>query len=104
MINPNKKRDPSPLVHLGLPQICGRYRDADPGEGKILEKEDRLAAARALIEAPQEVVPGELPVQDEAPAPKKRGRGRPALEGKPWEAEGLSRSAWYAKKKSSPSP
>jgi hypothetical protein len=87
MINENKKRDLSPLNHLGMSQIARRLlvgSEDDRTRDAIVEKQERARAA--LVASESKKIPGD--------GQKSKG-GRPAKTGKPWETEGISRQTWY---------
>jgi hypothetical protein len=85
----------------GETEMQRRYREAEDRERMRVmdEREARRVAREVLPEARSEPEPGAARI---APSKAKtgRGRGRPRKEGvRPWEAEGISRTAWYQRRK-----
>lgn len=83
---------------LGPPGMARRY-GLSGGEGRAESPVSPLSgseASRDRLAKAEEAV-------KQAEAKPTGKRGRPKSEGdKPWEAEGLSRSAWYRKQKEAP--
>ena len=79
MTNETKKRDPSSPDNLGRPGMARRISEAE-----VSEPADRKTS-------------GDKTNRVEGPT-KSKG-GRPSTTGKPWEALGISRQAYYKRQK-----
>ena len=80
------------------------YRDKDTVTGFVAPSPDHNPIEDPVLERiTVEILSAGLPplmTAVEAPAPAKRGRGRPALANPaPWKAEGVSKATWYARRK-----
>jgi hypothetical protein len=86
MINETKKRDASPLDHLDRPGMARRIADVTT---KVVP-----ASSKGRTPPFEGVDLGSNPG-----AGTKSKRGRPTTTGKPWEALGISRQAYYKRQK-----
>lgn len=91
MINENKKREPSPLAHLGQSGIGRRLAD---GPASVAASPDKINRARAALE---DAAIAKSASNIGQAAPNKGGR--PSTTGKPWQEEGISRALWYRRQK-----
>ena len=93
MINEGKKRDASPHAHLGLPGMARRLPQSSDGgvEGH--------AAPKRAATRPDDRTKGSTAGIKPGPSEAKSKGGRPSTSGKPWEALGISRQAYYKRQK-----
>ena len=87
MINETKKRDASPLDHLGKPGMARRISE-------VKSKPQRSSVGEPATHNGLDV--GSIPA---AGTKSKRGRPAKVADDEPWKAEGVSRRTWYRQQK-----
>ncbi len=91
MINETKKRDASPLDHLGRPGMARRISEVSTG-GISVDSQAPIKGVSSHRKRAVEVVrePGDQ---------SQSKRGRPKTGTKPWEALGISKATYFRQKK-----
>ena len=92
MINETKKRDASPLDHLGQSGMARRIQKVST-DGATVDSTAPLKGVSGPRKRAVEVV------REPCDQIKKSKGGRPSTTGKPWEGLGISRQAYYARQK-----
>jgi hypothetical protein len=100
MINESKKRDASPLAHLG-PSGINRRVVAVLDCHEITKRTNEIQKIGRFGEDMKKLNEDLATTRRRfGHAPLKRGKGRPkATAPKPWEAEGITRATWYRRQK-----